>query len=104
MRESNIPSESILELVLALSVPTMLPPTKASFVEDRMVRDDGAIVEPLMTPSAEVRIGAGVTIELEQSTAVPAIPLAEYSRACQALTSLWSQALNHRSGIGGRRQ
>ena len=76
-RESDISSETNPEPILALSALTMLLPIEAPSVE--ATRDEGATVEPSVTPSVGVQAGS-IVVELQQSAIAPAIFLVKQSR------------------------
>ena len=64
-RESDIPSETVPELVLVSSTPTMLLPTEALSAKTGMVRDEGAAAKLSVAPSVGFRVGSEVAAEPE---------------------------------------
>ena len=102
MRESNIPLETILDPVLALSSLTML--FEAPSAEDGTVGEDRAARVPSVAPSAEVRIRAEVAVESKQSAFVLAIPPAERSQVQSSSDFPTFSSTGCRSEIGRRRQ
>ena len=78
VREFDVLSALVSEPVLALSASTML--LEIPSAKDGTIGEDRATAVPSMAPSTEVRAEMEVTVELEQSTAVPTIPIVEPSQ------------------------
>ena len=82
----------------------MLLLTEALSAEARMVRDEGAVVEPSMAPSVGVQIGAEVTVELEQSATALAVPPTKWSRAQSSTDFLMVSSMQPPTGDLGKVQ
>ena len=79
-REPDVSSVTVLEPIIALSAPTMLPPIEVPSVGVGTTRDEDAAAEPLAAPAIGVQAESGVAVESEHSAAAPTVSPWERSR------------------------